>query len=249
MYTRTLSLLAALIFLAAGCASGSEDADHAAMTEDEMTEPMAMADSHPDTSEPGWTPLFNEDLSNAINPEGVWTWEEGILTSDVDQSLFTQATYNDFVLDLEVMFDPGANSGIIVHATETDSSAWIPYSLEVQIADNHPMADSARSHQEAGAFYGHVPPSEQRIKPAGEWNRYTVTARGDSLWTAVNGMEVSQIDMSEYHSAETNPDGSEIPEWLSNPLAELATEGHIGLQGKHGESGVWFRNVMIKSLE
>ncbi|MXW65187.1 MAG: DUF1080 domain-containing protein [Bacteroidetes bacterium SB0662_bin_6] len=246
MPIRTLSLFAALVFLAAGCASDSGDADYDAAAESETPE---MADPHPDTSEPGWMPLFNEDLSNAIDPGGVWAWEEGVLTSSVDQGLFTQATYNDFVLDLEVMFDPGANSGIILHATETDTSAWIPYSIEVQIADDYAMKDSARHHQESGAFYGHVPPSEQRIKPAGEWNRYTVTARGDSLWTALNGMEVSEIDMSEYHSAETNPDGTSIPPWLSNPLAELATEGHIGIQGKHGETGVWFRNLMIKPME
>lgn len=246
MPTRTFFLLAALVFLAAGCASDTEDADHAAMAENEA---METADAHPDLSEPGWTPLFNEDLSNAIDPGGVWAWEEGVLTSSVDQGLFTQATYNDFMLDLEVMFDPGANSGIILHATETEGDAWIPWSLEVQIADDYAMRDSARHHQESGSFYGHVAPTELRIKPAGEWNRYTVTARGDSLWTTLNGMEVSQIDMSEYHSAETNPDGTYIPEWLSNPLAELATEGHIGIQGKHGETGVWFRNLMIKPME
>ncbi len=246
MPKRTLSFLAALAFFAAGCASDTGDADHDAMAESETTE---MADPHPDTSEPGWTPLFNEDLSNAIDAGGVWAWEEDVLTTGVDQGLFTQAMYNDFVLDLEIMFDPGANSGIILHATETDTSAWIPYSIEVQIADDYAMRDSARHHQESGAFYGHVPPSEQRINPAGEWNRYTVTAIGDSLWVMLNGMEVSEIDMSEYHSAETNPDGTYIPEWLSNPLAELATEGHIGIQGKHGESGVWFRNLMIKPME
>ena len=246
MPTRTLSFLAALAFFAAGCASDTGDADHDAMAESEM---MEMADPHPDTSEPGWMPLFSEDLSNAIDPGGVWAWEEGVLTSGVDQGIFTQATYNDFVLDLEVMFDPGANSGIILHATETEGDAWIPNSIEVQIADDYPMADSARHHQESGAFYGHVPPSEQRINPAGEWNRYTVTAKGDSLWVVLNGMAVSEIDMSEYHSAEANPDGTYIPSWLSNPLAELATEGHIGVQGKHGESGVWFRNLMIKPME
>jgi hypothetical protein len=29
------------------------------------------------------------------------------------------------------------------------------------------------------------------------------------------------------------PDGSEIPSWLSTPFAELPTHGNIGLQGKH----------------
>ena len=34
-------------------------------------------------------------------------------------------------------------------------------------------------------------------------------------------------------SAKTNPDGSDIPRWLSRPVAELPTHGRIGLQGKH----------------
>ena len=49
-------------------------------------------------------------------------------------------------------------------------------------------------------------------------------------------------------SAKTNPDGSEIPAWLSTPLAELATRGHIGLQGKHAGAPIYFRNLRIKPI-
>ncbi len=59
---------------------------------------------------------------------------------------------------------------------------------------------------------------------------------------------VNEIDMSLWTSGKTNPDGSEIPEWLNIPLAELPLEGHVGFQGKHAGAPIYFRNIKIKSL-
>ena len=56
------------------------------------------------------------------------------------------------------------------------------------------------------------------------------------------------MDMSKWTSGKVNPDGSEIPSWLPKPFAELPTKGYIGLQGKHGDSLIWFRNVKVRSL-
>gem|GEM_PF-5186200 len=36
-----------------------------------------------------------------------------------------------------------------------------------------------------------------------------------------------------------------IPPWLSKPVATLPAKGRIGLQGKHGDATVWFRNVRL----
>lgn len=250
MNNRVLSGLVVLAIMTAGCESDSSDlAYEQSDTSSSEVQFEVPATTHPNTSGPEWEPLFAEDLSNAYDSAGVWSWQDGRLTATEDAPIFTTEEYDDYVLDLEVMFEPHANSGIIVHASDRED--WIPNSLEIQIGDSYSDPDSAEatSIHDAGAMYGHVGPSEQRINEAGEWNRYTVTARGDSLWTVVNGTLVSEIDMSEYTSAETNPDGSEIPEWLSTPLAELPTEGFIGLQGKHGESGVYFRNMKIRELD
>jgi hypothetical protein len=65
------------------------------------------------------------------------------------------------------------------------------------------------------------------------------------ITTVLNGETVSVMDMRKWTSAKTNPDGSEIPPWLSRPFAELATKGRIGLQGKHGGALITFRNVKI----
>lgn len=249
MSQRLLTSFLILAFVAIGCESQPDDpavtGDTAAAENGTMPfDPTG----HADTTAGDWQSLFASDLSDAIDEAGVWSWQDGILTATEDEAIFTQEEYDDFILDLEVRFDPGANSGIIVHTSDTDD--WIPNSLEIQIGDSYMPADSAQATGSgaAGSMYGHVGPSEQRIRPAGEWNRYTVYARGDSLWAVLNGALVSEIDMSEYTSAETNPDGSEIPGHLSTPLAELPTEGRIGLQGKHGESGVYFRNLKIREL-
>ena len=65
----------------------------------------------------------------------------------------------------------------------------------------------------------------------------------------LNGEKVAAMDMSLWKSATKNPDGSDIPSWLSKPLNTLPTKGKIGLQGKHAGAPIYFRNVRIKSLD
>jgi hypothetical protein len=86
------------------------------------------------------------------------------------------------------------------------------------------------------------------VKKAGEWNHMTVTCKGQMIWVMLNGMQVNEMNMALWTSAKTNPDGSEIPAWLSTPFASLATNGKIGLQGKHAGAPIYFRNVKVKSL-
>jgi hypothetical protein len=87
------------------------------------------------------------------------------------------------------------------------------------------------------------------VKKPGEWNRYTITCRGRRIWVMLNGAQVAEMNMTLWTSAKTNPDGSEIPPWLSKPVAELPARGHIGLQGKHAGAPIWFRNVRIKLVD
>ncbi|MGI9175130.1 MAG: 3-keto-disaccharide hydrolase [Rhodothermales bacterium] len=207
------------------------------------------ARTHPDTSEDGWKDLFAPDLSNALDPAGVWTVEDdSTFTASEDAALWSEQSYNDYILDLEVKLAPHANSGVVVHASDMED--WIPNSLEIQIGDDYdPDRTEPPTNTQAGSAFGHVAPTKQMIKPAGEWNHFTITALGDEVWVVVNGEFVTEIDMSDYTSAEVNPDNTEIPEWLSNPLATLPTEGHIGFQGQHGGAPIWFRNIKIKELD
>src|SRR5882762_1250218 len=203
---------------------------------------------NPETTGRGWAPLFNERLSNAIFPKGVWTVADGVLTADKDEAIWSEKAYDDFVLDLDFKNAPGTNSGVVVHASNTKD--WIPHSVEIQIADD--FADEwskAPKSWQCAAIFGHQPATKRMVNEPGEWNHYTITCRGRKIWVVLNGQLVNSCDMSLFTSAENNPDGTKAPNWLSNPMATLPLHGHIGLQGKHAGAPIFFRNVRIKVLK
>ncbi len=202
--------------------------------------------SHPDSS--GWKSLFNDSLSNARFPKGVWTISDGIMTASEDQAIWSERPYDNFILDLEFRNAEATNSGVIVYCT--DRKNWIPNSVEIQIADDHSEKwSSSPKTWQCGAIFGHLPASESRVKKPGEWNRYTITCQDQRITVVLNGHLVTDMDMALWKSAKVNPDGSEIPAWLNRPFAELVTMGYIGLQGKHAGAPIYFRNVKVKELK
>ena len=207
------------------------------------------ADAHPDTSGEEWKPLFNRDLSDAKFPKGIWTRDRGgVLTASEDQAIWTAKKYNDFVLDLEFKTAEGTNSGVIVHCS--DIKNWIPNSVEVQIADDFAKQwKNADKKWQCGAIFGRLAASKSLVKKPGEWNRYTITCKGKIIRVVLNGEPVIEMDMAKWTDPKKNPDGTDIPNWLSKAAATLPLEGHIGLQGKHAGAPVYFRNLKIKELK
>lgn len=203
---------------------------------------------HPNSSGKGWTDMFKKDLSNAIFPAGIWSITGDVITATADEAIWSQHTYDDFILDLEFKTADGTNSGVIVHAS--DMKEWIPHSVEIQIADDYSKEWSkAAPDWQCAAVFGHQAASKRTVKKPGEWNHYTITCVGRKIWIVLNGELVNEFDMSLYTSAKKNPDGSDIPAWLSNPLSEIPLTGHIGFQGKHAGAPIYFRNIKIKELK
>ena len=201
--------------------------------------------THPDSSQ--WQDLFTPSLDDAIFTAGVWAFKDGVLTATKDQCIWTRKQYENCIIDIEFKTAEGTNSGVIIYCS--DMKNWIPNSVEVQIAD-----DFSKHIQETpptwhcAAIFGHLPAAKSMVKKPGEWNRMTITCLGKMIYVMLNGQQVTEMDMSKWTSAKKNPDGTEIPPWLSTPFAELPTKGHIGLQGKHGDSPIYFRNLKIKAL-
>jgi len=202
--------------------------------------------AHPKVSQ--WQDLFAPDLSNAEFREGVWTFKDGVLTASEDQVIWAKKDYNNFVIDLEFKTAEGTNSGVIVYCTDTQN--WIPNSVEVQIADDYAeqWAKSPKTWQ-CAAIFGHLPASKSMVKKPGRWNRMTVACKDKMIYVVLNGELVTEMDMALWTSAKTNPDGSEIPSWLSTPFAELPTHGRVGLQGKHAGAPIYFRNMKIREID
>lgn len=141
--------------------------------------------AHPEVDQ--WEDLFAPDLSNTIYPEGVWTFENGILTASEDQNIWPQKVYDNFILDLEFQVAPGTNSGVIVYCSNIDD--WIPNSVEVQIADDsaEQWANSPKTWQ-CAAIFGRLAASESRVKKPGEWNRMTITCQDKMIYVFTSGI-------------------------------------------------------------
>ena len=67
------------------------------------------------------------------------------------------------------------------------------------------------------------------VKPAGEWNRYTITLIGDHLQVVLNGEQIQDLDLSQ-----TN-------------LKDRPAKGYISFQDE--AKRIWYRNVRIKELK
>jgi len=178
----------------------------------------------------------------------VWAVRAGVLTATQDQCIWTRKQYENFILDLEFRNASGTNSGVFVYCS--DMGNFVPNSVEVQIADDYaPRWAKMPKSWHCAAIFGHQAPAKSAVKKPGEWNRMTITCQGTKISVMLNGEQVTEIDMKKWTSAKKNPDGSEIPPWLSKPMAELATKGHIGLQGKHAGAPIFFRNLKIKTID
>jgi hypothetical protein len=194
-----------------------------------------------------WQALFNEDLSNAMDEKGVWNYKDNVLTASEDACIFSQSEYENFVIDLEFKNEKGTNSGVIVYCTNRKD--WIPNSVEVQIADDYYFMDKdwVPTYM-CGGVFGHLPPNSTLVKKAGKWNRMNIRCEGQRITIKLNGEVSADMDMALWTNGSKNPDGTDIPPWLPTPFSDLPTKGYIGLQGKHGEATIYFRNVKIAKL-
>jgi hypothetical protein len=200
---------------------------------------------HPDSV--GWDELFGKDLSEADFDPEVWKLEAGTLTATRDKMIWTKDSYDEYILDLEFKTASGTNSGVIIHVS--DVSKWVPNSLEIQIADDfHEKWASKDRTWQCAAVFGRKAATQSLVKRPGEWNRMTILCEGPYVDVVLNGVQVNSMDMREWTSETKNPDGSTKPKWLNKPLSQHPSEGNIGLQGKHGESPIWFRNIRIQEL-
>ncbi len=114
----------------------------------------------------------------------------------------------------------------------------MPASIEIQICEDH-----AKQWQEKpakwryGAFFGNQPTTKSTVKPAGEWNRMTLTAQGPKITFVLNSEVVNEIDLTQWNIRQINPNGSEMPKWLQasrrarcQPKAASASKGDMPVQ-------------------
>ncbi len=200
--------------------------------------PLLAAD-HPDTT--GWQALIAPDFSNVV-AAGQWTITDGVMVAKDHETLWTKASYGNFILDLEFKVAAESNSGVFLRSGDMKN---VLSALEIQV---HDSADGSK-YGMVGAIYDAMPPSKSMAKPIGEWNHFTITCKDSLVSVVFNGEEVIHADLNNWPEAKKNPDGT--PNKFPVALKDYARKGPIGFQGLHGkaQAPVWYRNVKIKTLE
>jgi hypothetical protein len=180
----------------------------------------------------GWKKFLNPNAKDA-DPDKTFTVKEGVIVVSGTPAgyIVTEKEYGDYVLTLEWKW-PGkpGNSGVFVHVTG-DDKIW-PKGVEAQLQNGR-----AGDFWLVGEFKLKVPADRQdkntprhyfRLKdnvekPAGEWNKYEITCKGDTVKLVVNGELVNEATMAE------------------------ATRGKILLQSEGAE--IHFRNIELKPIK
>lgn len=247
MIQRSLSILVvAAVIVALGACGESQDGGESTSSSMELP-----TQEHPDTS--GWDRLFASDFSNAIlDTTDSWTWENGVLKANDHSTIWTQDSYGDFVLDFEVNAPDGTNSGVFFRTADRSD---ILSALELQMF-NPPGPDDEADERHRyggknsmGALYDLKGPSGGSAKPAGEWNRFTITARDSMIYVVLNGDQIHEMNLNRWTEPGMTPDGEEHK--FDRALKDQAESGPIGVQGIHSENGVSvrYRNLKIRRLE
>lgn len=185
----------------------------------------------------GWVALFNGKDLSGWTTTGNWLVEEdGVLAikprpgeegwQRFDDYIYTEKQYGDYILDLEFKIPPKGNSGVFVRIE--DKKEPVETGIEVQILDSYGV-EKELGHHDNGGVIRTVGPRKNMSKPAGEWNRMTVTCKGHHMKVNLNGEDIVDIQLDE------------------TPMKDRPLQGYIALQD-HGLP-LWFRNIKIKELK
>ena len=161
-----------------------------------------------------------------------WT-PPGVLESHGGPGLFwyVNEVFDDFILDVGWRTTrPDDNSGVFLRCPPLRDSLnpAIEQGYEVQI-DDRGFDPATRRCGSAlhltGAVYRLAPAVPGLSQPVGEWNRFVITARAQSIDVMLNGSAAAHLEGG-----------------------LRARSGHLALQCHHEGSAVQFRHVAIKPL-
>lgn len=241
-----LALAAGLALAVAACGpdAGAQGEDDRAP---ETSTPGAEMSASP-TQDTAWIALTDLSAWRGYRRSDLpsnWQVEDGTIVlrpGDNGGDIITRDQYDDFELALEWRVPPAGNSGIFYRATEDYEVIWYG-APEIQVLDDAAHPDGADPATSAGALYALYPPTEEAVRPAGEWNALRVVARGAHVEHWLNGVKIVEYEAwsDDWYDRVEASKFSEYPDFGE------ARSGHIGLQD-HGDT-VWYRDIRIRPIE
>lgn len=147
-------------------------------------------------------------------------------------AVITKKQYKNFILRLEMMFDPEkgekANTGILLRTPQEKIYKEQDKCFEIQLVSD---AGSAPSKTSSGAIFGALAPSTNPIKKPGEWNSIEIELNQPHLKVTINGEVVQDIDLTEVKG-----------------LPELRPVGSIAIQYLQKTGRVHYKDIRIKPI-
>ncbi len=198
-----------------------------------------------------WVMLFDGKKVNGLRgykmdsfPRESWVIKDGTLKTVPGKhgvDLISQDTFEDFELELEWKLQSGGNSGIFYFASEKGDYIW-QSAPEMQVLDNLAHQDRLRKVTSAGALYDLIAPSQEMVKPIGEFNSVRIISKNKQIEHWLNGEKIVEYKVA----SEAIQNLISKSKFKDMPIFFKSFSGHIGLQGDHGE--VWYRNIRIRKL-
>lgn len=178
--------------------------------------------------------IFNgKDLAGwkVPHPNPFWTVVDGVLVGENEEKLkghilFTERSYTNFVLELEVRWSGEIDSGIMLRNPELQVQFGISRSLKRDMTGAFYLAKSSVNPQSGYPEAGWPKNMDKLFKPD-DWNQFRLEARGDVFTVWLNGKQVVQYTDARYSGA-----------------APIGVQVHPGLKMK-----VEFRNIRAVALE
>ncbi|MCA9247707.1 MAG: DUF1080 domain-containing protein [Planctomycetales bacterium] len=203
---------------------------------------VAIAESPSNADADGFVDLFaNGDFSlwkvdgtndtDRARQTELWSIDDGVISASGKKYGFIRydRELRDFELRLEYQLDKGGNSGIGLRGAIYKGGGSRPSAAgyELQL-----LADAGRTPNKHSSMslYRYVAPSENAVRPPGEWNEVEVICRGPHIRVTVNGKTVQDLDQTTIDAIKNKP-----------------LHGYLLLQN-HG-SPVKFRHVRLKELD
>lgn len=196
-----------------------------------------------------WTVLFDGERVKGLRgykEEGFpnsWEIVDGTLKTipGYGVDLISVDIYNNFELELEWKVPEGGNSGIFYFATEEGDYIW-QSAPEMQVLDDKKHSDGKNTLTSAGALYAMIAPTKSVVNPVGEFNQVRIKVKDNYVEHWLNGTKVVEYE----YQSDAMWDLVAKSKFNTMPLFAKASEGHIGIQGDHGE--IWYRNIRIRKL-
>ena len=202
-----------------------------------------------DEKKAGWKLLFDGKTTEGWKgykkdkPADAWKIVDGALTLDgKGGDICTVEEFADFELQIDWRISAGGNSGIMYRVSETKGA---PYETgpEYQVLDDDQHGDGKNPLTSAGSIYAVYAPAKKVVKPAGEWNRTKIVAKGNRLEHWLNGEKVCDAEIG---SEDWNAKVAKS-KWAKVTTYAKETKGKIDLQD-HGNK-VEYKNIKILVLK